>query len=61
MWNHLGPNGTFLVPDFHPRWFHFPFPQMGPNGGLMGFNGIYIYIWVNYNELTVLPKPGNHS
>ena len=21
----------------------------------------YIYIWVNYNDLTVLPNPGNHG
>ena len=26
-------------------------------GIIMGYNGI-IYIWVNSNDLTVLPKPG---
>ena len=29
---------------------------------LIGFYGDFmVYIWVSYNDLTVLPNPGNHG
>ena len=45
---------TFTI-NIHPMLAYIPY--MDPMGYYI-YIYIYLYTWVNYNDLTVLPKPG---